>query len=82
MIKHLQEAGCEICGCKTTRTILKKFKHIGLATEKDWLTEYLDLILSVKVVGSLAEAIDHINHYGSHHSDSIVTDNRRTRRVF
>ncbi|MFH1622088.1 MAG: glutamate-5-semialdehyde dehydrogenase [Candidatus Omnitrophota bacterium] len=80
--RHLQEAGCEIRGCETTRNILKKFKHIGVATEKDWFAEYLDLILSVKVVGSLAEAIDHINHYGSHHSDSIVTDDRGSAQSF
>ncbi|MFW6341372.1 MAG: aldehyde dehydrogenase family protein, partial [Wenzhouxiangella sp.] len=45
------------------------------ATEEDWLTEYLDLILSVKVVGSLEEAIGHINAFGSQHTDSIVTEN-------
>ncbi|MFH1622698.1 MAG: glutamate-5-semialdehyde dehydrogenase [Candidatus Omnitrophota bacterium] len=82
MIKHLQEAGCEIRGCKTTRTILREFKDIGIATEKDWFTEYLDLILSVKVVNSLDEAIEHINHYGSHHSDCIVTDNRDNAQNF
>ncbi len=46
-----------------------------MATEKDYRREYSDLILSVKVVDSLEAAIDHINEYGSHHSDSIVTDN-------
>jgi glutamate-5-semialdehyde dehydrogenase len=43
------------------------------ATEDDWREEYLDLILSVKTVGSLAEAMEHINAYGSHHTDSIIT---------
>ena len=43
------------------------------ATEEDWTAEYLDLIISVKVVDDLDAAIDHINHYGSHHSDCIVT---------
>ena len=45
------------------------------ATEDDWATEYLDLIISSKVVGSLEEAVDHINKYGSMHSESIVTEN-------
>lgn len=43
------------------------------ATEEDWRTEYLERILSIKTVASLAEAIQHINHYGSHHTDSILT---------
>ena len=47
------------------------------ATEEDWRTEYLDLVLSIKVVDSLEEAIDHINRYGSHHTDAIVTEDRR-----
>jgi glutamate-5-semialdehyde dehydrogenase len=54
--------------------------HLGSeaipATEEDWRTEYLDLILSIKTVASLDEAITHINRYGSHHTDSIVTRNR------
>ena len=47
---------------------------VKLATDKDFHTEYLDLILSVKVVQSLDQAITHINHYGTRHSDSIVTE--------
>ncbi|MCK7582105.1 MAG: hypothetical protein MZV65_45185 [Chromatiales bacterium] len=47
---------------------------IEAATEEDWHTEYLDLILSVKIVDNLDEAIDHINTFSSHHSDAIVTD--------
>jgi len=74
MIKEFQVAGVEIRGCPLTRRIIKK--GIKAATKKDWEEEYLDLILSVKVVGSLQEAIDHINTFGSHHSDTIVTDNR------
>ncbi len=46
------------------------------ATEEDWATEYLDLVLAIKVVGELDEAIDHINHYGSHHTESIVTEDK------
>ncbi len=72
MLKKFREMKVEIRGCKMTRKIVKGVK---LATEKDYHTEYLDLILSVKVVGDLNEAIRHINFYGSHHSDSIITEN-------
>jgi glutamate-5-semialdehyde dehydrogenase len=72
MIKKFKEAGVEIRGCPITRKIVKGLKH---ATDKDYHTEYLDLILSVKVVEDLASAIRHINNYGSHHSDAIITDN-------
>ncbi|MBP7217249.1 MAG: glutamate-5-semialdehyde dehydrogenase [Candidatus Omnitrophica bacterium] len=72
MLKKLMDAGVLIKGCPLTRKIVK---GVQKATEKDYRTEYLDLILSVKVVDSLAEAIDHINRYGSHHSDAIVTEN-------
>ncbi|MCM8770925.1 MAG: glutamate-5-semialdehyde dehydrogenase [Candidatus Omnitrophica bacterium] len=71
MGKRFIEAGVELRGCPLTRKILKGIKK---ATEKDWITEYLDLILSIKIVDSLEEAIEHINTYGSHHSDAIVTD--------
>jgi len=46
------------------------------ATEEDWRTEYLDAILAVRVVGGIAEAIEHINRWGSHHTDAIVTEDR------
>jgi glutamate-5-semialdehyde dehydrogenase len=72
MLKKFKEAGVEIRGCALTRKIAKWARP---ATEKDYRTEYLDLILSVKVVEDLDEAIAHINNYGSHHSDSIITDN-------
>lgn len=72
MIEEFKKAGVEIRGCEKTRKIVPDVKP---ATEEDWWTEYLDLILAVKVVGSIDEAIDHINHYGSSHSDAIVTEN-------
>lgn len=72
MIEEFEKAGVEIRGCERTRKIVPDVKP---ATEEDWWTEYLDLILAVKVVGSIDEAIDHINHYGSGHSDAIVTEN-------
>lgn len=68
----LRDKGVEIRGCKKTKKIVKWAKD---ASEKDWFTEYLDLILSVRVVKSVEEAISHINTYGSRHSDAIVTDN-------
>ncbi len=71
MKQDFDKAGVVLRGCEKTRKILA---DIQPATEKDWKTEYLDLILSVKIVESLDEAIDHINTYSSHHSDSIVTD--------
>ncbi len=79
MLKKFKDAGVEIRGCALTRKIAKWAK---VATEKDYRTEYLDLILSVKVMDSLDEAIKHINNYGSHHSDSIITDNQDEAKKF
>ena len=67
---RLREAGVEIRGCEKTREIVPWVKP---ATEDDWYEEYLDLVLAVKVVESFEEAVEHINRYGSHHSDAIVT---------
>ena len=53
-----------------------------LASEEDWSTEYLDYIVSVKIVSSLREAVSHINHFGSHHTDCIVTENRENAAAF
>ncbi len=80
MITDFQKAGVEIRGCPRTRQIIGK--GIKRATAKDWEEEYLDLILSVKVVDSLQEAIDHINTYGSHHSDAIVTQDEKEADLF
>ncbi len=80
MIKQFQEAGVEIRGCMRTRKIVKKGVKRALA--KDWDEEYLDLVLSVKVVDSLQEAVDHINTHGSHHSDAIITRDKREAEVF
>lgn len=70
--RELAKGGVEIRGDKTTCRILSDAIP---ATEADWGTEYLDLIISSKVVASLEEAVDHINTYGSMHSESIVTEN-------
>jgi len=74
-----QERGVELRGCERTRRILP---HVKEATEEDWRTEYLDLILSVRVVRDVEEAIEHINTYGSGHSDAIVTLNERNAELF
>jgi len=71
MIKRFKEAGVEIRGDEISQRIVPK---ITLASQEDWYTEYLDLILSLKVVRGIEEAIEHINHYGSGHSDAIVTE--------
>lgn len=65
----LREGGCELRGCEKTRAIV----DCAEASEEDWSTEYLDKILAIRITGSLEEAIAHINQYGSHHSDAIVT---------
>ncbi|UUX48086.1 glutamate-5-semialdehyde dehydrogenase [Nisaea acidiphila] len=66
----LSGAGCALKGDAAARKIVPDMQQ---ATEEDWSTEYLDAILSVRVVDGLDAAIDHINRYGSHHTDSIVT---------
>jgi glutamate-5-semialdehyde dehydrogenase len=70
VIAALREKGVEVRGDEETRKIVPDVKA---TTEEDWYTEYLDLIIGVKVVKSLDEAIAHINKYGTHHSDSILT---------
>ena len=68
--EKLQKAGVLIKGCEKTRKILK---NIDAATEEDWYSEYLDLILSVRVVPSIDAAVEHIEKYGSMHTESIIT---------
>ncbi|MCP4310364.1 MAG: glutamate-5-semialdehyde dehydrogenase [Bacteroidetes bacterium] len=70
--KALAEADVEIRGDETTCSLIP---GASPAVEEDWGTEYLDLVISSKVVGSLEEAVEHINEYGSNHSESIVTEN-------
>ena len=79
MIKRLQEAAVEIRGDEKTCQITRGIKK---ASDQDWQTEYLDLILSIKVVEGIEEAINHINNYGSHHSDAIITNNYAKSRQF
>ena len=84
MIRKFKQAGVEIRGCAVTKKIIQKTlgSIVKRATEKDYHTEYLALILSVKVVKDLDEAIKHINYYGSHHSDAIISKNRKNQLEF
>jgi len=69
-VEALRSQGVEVRGCEETRAIVP---DVVLATEEDWYKEYLDLIMGFKVIGGLDEAINHINKYGTHHSDVILT---------
>ncbi len=73
LARRYGEKGIELRGCEDSRRIVP---HMQAATDDDWTTEYLDAMLSIKVVDGLDEAITHINSYGSHHTDSIITENR------
>ncbi len=78
MGEKFKEAGVELRGCKRTCQILP---YAVMATDKDWGTEFLDLILAVKVVSSMDEAMDYIDQYGSNHTEAIITrDYARARR--
>ncbi|MDE0713953.1 MAG: gamma-glutamyl-phosphate reductase, partial [Gammaproteobacteria bacterium] len=73
LARRYDDKGVELRGCEASRGIVP---HMKAATEDDWTTEYLDAVLSIRVVDGLDAAIDHINRYGSHHTDSIITENR------
>ncbi len=75
----LRQRGVELRGCPETRGLVP---HATPATEQDYATEYLDLVLSVKVVAGLDEAVDHITRYGSGHTDAIVTNDLTVARRF
>jgi glutamate-5-semialdehyde dehydrogenase len=74
-----QEKGVEIRADKKTREVISA---AGPATEDDWYAEYLDMILSVKIVSNVEEAISHINKYGSKHSDAIISENAQNKSLF
>ncbi len=78
MAERLRAKGVELRGCERTRALIEAVA----ATEEDWSTEYLAPILSIRVVDGLDAAIEHINHYGSHHTDAIVTEDLGESRVF
>jgi glutamate-5-semialdehyde dehydrogenase len=79
MIAKYREAGVEIRGCEKTCALVAGLKP---ATEEDWSAEYLDLILAVRIVKDMDEAIDHIERYGSEHTESIVTTSYQKSREF
>ena len=74
----LEEKNVIIKGCEKTRAIIE----CEVATEEDWQTEYLDYILSIKIVSGLEEAISHINTYGSGHTDTIITEDKVNTKLF
>ena len=76
--KALESAGCRLLGCEKTR------QHIDVdtASEEDWSTEYLDTLLSIRVVAGLNEAVEHIHRYGSGHTEAIVTEDEETAEAF
>jgi glutamate-5-semialdehyde dehydrogenase len=75
----LIDAGCEVRGDDATRAVDPRVKP---ANEQDWSTEYLDAVISAKVVDGVDGAIDHIERYGSHHTDSIVTEDQAAAERF
>ena len=79
---QLCDLGVELRGCKASLALLADKLQVTPAEEADWTTEYLGPLLSIKVVDGLDEAITHINHYGSNHTDSIVTENYTKGRQF
>ena len=80
ILQKLENSGCKIVGDKILKSCYKG--KIYPAKEKDWSTEYLASIVSVKVVKNFREAINHINKYGTMHTDSIITKNRKTAKFF
>lgn len=79
LLEQLHDRGVEIVA---DETVHESFPNSRLATEEDWYTEYLDLVLSVKTVSTVGEAIDHINQYGTKHSEAIVTNNDKHAKIF
>jgi glutamate-5-semialdehyde dehydrogenase len=79
ILAALKAGGCEIRGDAETRALDPTAKP---ASEQDWRTEYLDAIIAVRVVDGLDQAIEHINTYGSHHTDAIVTEDQAAAEKF
>ncbi len=78
LAEEMKSGGCELRGCAKTKSII----DCNDATDDDWTTEYLDRILAIRVVDSIDQAIDHINNYGSHHSDAIITSGYAAAEMF
>src|SRR6266446_1439996 len=79
LVTMLLEAGCEVRGDEATRAVDRRVKP---ASEEDWSTEYLDAVISAKVVDGVDAAIEHIERFGSHHTDSIVTEDHAAAEKF
>ncbi len=79
VFKGMSDAGVELRGCEKSCKIVPEIKQ---AVEEDWSTEYLEKILSVKVVSSIDDAIEHISVYGSSHSDAIITEDKSNAKKF
>ena len=79
LVEMLIDAKCEIRGDRATLAVDKR---VNPASEEDWSTEYLDAIIAVKVVDGVASAIEHIERYGSHHTDAIVTEDQSAAKKF
>jgi glutamate-5-semialdehyde dehydrogenase len=79
LVEMLIDAGCEIRGDKAVQAVDRRVKP---AAEEDWATEYLDAIIAAKVVDGIDGAIDHIERYGSHHTDAIVTNDKAAAETF
>ncbi|MCB1502861.1 MAG: glutamate-5-semialdehyde dehydrogenase, partial [Bauldia sp.] len=79
LIEALQAAGCRVRGDERSRHVVP---GVTPAVESDWTTEYLDAVIAVKVVDGIKEAIEHIETYGTHHTDSIVTNDKRAAQRF
>lgn len=81
LVSALQSAGVEVRGCSQTAKLLPRSQIIP-ATEEDWHTEYGDLKITIKVVSDIGQAIEHINHYGTRHTESILTQDTRAAELF
>jgi glutamate-5-semialdehyde dehydrogenase len=79
LAKALRNSGCEIRGCKKSKIIVDDIIPVE---KSDWDTEYLDSIISIKIVEGINGAIDHINNHSTNHTDSIITENSKTAEVF
>ena len=79
VIIALQQAGCEI---RASEDLVDKIPGAKLATEADWSTEYLDAIVSIKTVEGVEGAIEHINRYSSHHTESIIAEDKKAVELF
>ncbi|MGI9461990.1 MAG: glutamate-5-semialdehyde dehydrogenase [Alphaproteobacteria bacterium] len=83
LLKPLIDAGVEFRACEISHNILGQENiKSKLASDEDYFTEFLDKILAIKMVDGVAQAIDHINHYGSHHTDAIISASKKTAMIF